>query len=109
MRNPADIRQIGYYLPADGATWAAYWVPGAPDLVYTADPLRGLDVLRIGNAADPAAATVDAPILDEWFGVVGDAVADVARQFAPDPLYGWSCAIPASLPAAPVAVPFNAG
>jgi hypothetical protein len=92
VRNPKDIRQIGYYLPADGATWAAYWVPGSKDLVYTADPARGLDVLRIGNAADPSAPTVKAPILDEWFGVPG--VQTGVTGYSPTRLYGWACVLP---------------
>jgi hypothetical protein len=92
VRNPKDIRQIGYYLPADGATWAAYWVPGSTDLVYTADPARGLDVLRIGNPDDPHAPTVKAPILDEWFGVPG--VDAGVTGYSPTKLYGWACVLP---------------
>ena len=103
VRNPGDIRQIGYYLPADGATWAAYWVPGSPDLVYTADPLRGIDVLRIGNAGDPGAATVDAPLLDEWFGLPGAPTAPAA--FTPTPLYGWACVVPSSVATATLIPP----
>lgn len=91
VRNPNDIRQIGYYLPADGATWGAYWVPGADDIVYTADPVRGIDVLRIGGATSTAAATVAAPILDEWFGVPGTAGGPAG--FVPSTSFGWSCAI----------------
>ena len=94
VRNPADIRQIGYYLPADGSTWGAYWVPGRPDLVYTADVFRGIDVLKISNAADPKAATVRAPILSSWFGSPG--TASKVPGFTPSPAFGWSCAIPES-------------
>jgi hypothetical protein len=92
VRDPRNIRQVGYYLPADGATWAAYWVPGSNDLVYTADPARGLDVLRISNSADPSAPTVKAPILDEWFGPAGTPAG--MTGFAPTGLYGWSCVLP---------------
>jgi hypothetical protein len=91
VRNPRNIRQIGYYLPADGATWAAYWVPGSKDLVYTADPARGLDVLRIRKSG-ATAATVEAPILDSWFAPDGTP-SDVVG-FDPATLYGWSCALP---------------
>ena len=87
VRNPRKIRQIGYYLPADGATWAAYWVPGSKDLVYTADVTRGLDVLRIGNAAAPSAPTVKAPILSSWFGR--------PLAFTPTKAFGWGCVLPA--------------
>ena len=42
-------RQVGYYIPANGSTWAAYWSPTDPkgEIVYTADAYRGVDVLRI--------------------------------------------------------------
>jgi hypothetical protein len=90
VRDPSNIRQVGYYLPADGATWAAYWVPGTPDLVYTADPARGIDILRVSRVFDKNAPTVEAPMLDSWFGVPGVSVS----QYRPSPLYGWSCVLP---------------
>ena len=48
-RTPTDITQVGYYIPANGSTWAAYWSPTDPngEIVYTADAYRGVDVLRI--------------------------------------------------------------
>jgi hypothetical protein len=84
VRNPKDIRQVGYYLPADGATWGAYWVPGNADLIYTADPLRGIDVLRVGNTTTTA-KTVTAPILDSWFGTT--------TTWLPSTSFGYACAI----------------
>ena len=92
VRNPRNIRQVGYYLPADGATWAAYWVPGSEDLVYTADVTRGIDVLRIDDADDAAAPTVEAPILDSWFGTPGTASTVPGMQ--PSTRFNWGCAIP---------------
>jgi hypothetical protein len=90
VRNPADIRQIGYYLPADGSTWASYWVPGSADLIYTADPYRGIDVLRVVDVSTTA-PTVSAPILDSWFGVPGTEAGPAG--FDPSTSFGWSCAI----------------
>ena len=48
-RSPGAISQVGYYIPANGSTWAAYWSPTDPtgEVVYTADAYRGVDVLRI--------------------------------------------------------------
>ena len=48
-RTPTEITQVGYYIPANGSTWAAYWSPTDPkgEIVYTADAYRGVDVLRI--------------------------------------------------------------
>jgi hypothetical protein len=85
VSNPGDIRQIGYHLPVDGVTWAAYWAPGEPDLVYTADPSRGIDVLRLQPPEDGATSAVRAPILPEWF--LGD------RPWTPATAFGMACAI----------------
>jgi hypothetical protein len=92
VRNPRDIRQVGYYLPAAGSTWAAYWSPTASDIVYTADAYRGIDVLRITGATSPLAPAVQAPVPSSWFGTVG--LPSSVPGFQPDELFGWSCALP---------------
>ena len=51
LSDPADIRQIGWYRPADANVWAPYWHKG---YVFVADFTRGVDVLRFsGSAASP--------------------------------------------------------
>lgn len=95
VRNARDIKQVGYYyLPAAMQAWAAYYVPKrltpGEDLVYTADEVRGLEVLRVTlPRGTPAAsvAPVVAPVASEWFqpGAAG---------YAPDPTYGWVCRTP---------------
>jgi hypothetical protein len=92
VRNPRDIRQVGYYLPVNGSTWAAYWAPNSPNILYAADPVRGIDVLRVDGAGNPSAATVAAPILPGWFGITGSSAS--VPGFTPSPLYGWGCALP---------------
>jgi hypothetical protein len=90
VRNPGNIRQIGYYLPVNGSTWAAYWAPNADDIVYTADVYRGIDVLRVKGAGRPEEApTQTAPILSEWFGLTQG-----VEGFTPSPVFGWACALP---------------
>ena len=91
-RDPWDIRQVGYYVPVDGTPWAAYWAPNADDIVYTADPARGIDVLRISDPDDAAAPTVEAPILAQWFGPEG--TPSQLAGFRASTLFGWSCALP---------------
>jgi hypothetical protein len=61
---PRRIRQVGYYIPFDGSTWAAYWSPTDKkhEIVYTADAQRGVDVIRIRRGGR-AATTVNASIL----------------------------------------------
>ncbi len=89
--NPRDIRQVGFYLPANGSTWAAYWAPTDPtrSIVYTADAYRGVDVLRIDRKADPMLMpTLTAPIPDAWLssGLLGTR----------SEVWGWACQIPLS-------------
>ena len=89
-RNPADIAQVGYYIPANGSTWAAYWSPTDPkgEIVYTADAYRGVDVLRI-DGGGLIGKKVKAPVPNTWFGSpTADSVA-----FQPHPTFGFVCTI----------------
>jgi hypothetical protein len=89
-RRPTAIRQVGYYIPANGSTWAAYWSPTDPTgrVVYTADAYRGIDVLRI-DGGGLNATKVKAPVPRSWFGSpASDAVA-----FQPHPIYGFMCPV----------------
>src|SRR4051812_35679696 len=86
--SPGKIKQVGYYIPAAGSTWAAYWSPtdSKGQIVYTADAYRGVDVLRI-RGGGRGAEKVKAPVLDQWFGSpTPDAVA-----FQPHPTFGFVC------------------
>jgi hypothetical protein len=84
---PADIRQVGYYLPANGSTWAAYSSPTDPTgtIVYTADAYLGVDVLRIDRKADPTdMPLVTAPIPEVWLG-------GTTATYAPSEIWGFGC------------------
>jgi hypothetical protein len=87
-RTPSAITQVGYYIPANGSTWAAYWSPTDPngEIVYTADAYRGVDVLRI-DSGGLTGKKVKAPVRNEWFG---SPTADAA-SFQPHPVYGFMC------------------
>jgi hypothetical protein len=87
-RAPTQIAQVGYYIPADGSTWAAYWSPTDPkgEIVYTADAYRGVDVLRI-DGGGLTGKKVKAPVPAKWFG---SPAADAA-SFQPHPSYGFMC------------------
>jgi hypothetical protein len=89
-RAPTDIKQVGYYIPADGSTWAAYWSPTDPsgEIVYTADAYRGVDVLRIDGGGS-SGKKVRAPVPDKWFG----SQAFDAASFQPHPQYGFVCPV----------------
>jgi hypothetical protein len=89
-RNPGDITQVGYYIPANGSTWAAYWSPTDRngEIVYTADAYRGIDVLRI-EGGGRTGGKVKAPVRDEWFG----SPALDSLTFQPGPTFGLVCPI----------------
>ena len=72
--------------------WAACWAPNADDIVYTADPARGIDVLRVSDPDAAAAPTVEAPILAQWFGPEG--TASSVDSFRASTLHGWSRLVP---------------
>ena len=88
-RTPTDIQQVGYYIPAAGSTWAAYWSPTDPSgqIVYTADAYRGVDVLKI-DGGGLTGKKVKAPVRDEW---LGDALTTSA--FVPHPDFGFVCPV----------------
>jgi hypothetical protein len=89
-RTPTDIAQVGYYIPANGSTWAAYWSPTDPngEIVYTADAYRGVDVLRI-DGGGVTGKKVKAPVPNGWFG---SPTIDSAA-FIPHSKFGFMCTV----------------
>jgi hypothetical protein len=85
VRDPAHVKQVGFYRPDDANTWAAYWRPGG--YVFVADFTRGVDVLRVGALQNK----VSAPAL------VGR-----TNPNKPSPTWRWMCQIPKDLPAQPL-------
>ena len=86
---PTAIRQVGYYIPANGSTWAAYWSPTdtSKEIVYTADAYRGVDVLRIDRGGR-GVKTVTAPVMASWFGESA-----TRSAWAPSEAFGWVCPV----------------
>ena len=89
-QSPTDVKQVGYYIPANGSTWAAYWSPTDPDgeIVYTADAYRGIDVLRIDGGGRKA-KKVKAPVPKSWFG---SPTSDSSYAEA-HPTFGFACPV----------------
>ena len=85
VHDPSNIRQVGFYLPANGSTWGAYWSPTDPTrrIVYTADAYLGVDVLRIDRKADLSTmSTLAAPIPASWFTTTPAYLPSDTWQFA---------------------------
>jgi hypothetical protein len=70
VRNPRDIKQVGWYRPANGQAWAAYWRRGR---VYVADLVLGVTVLRFdgGGSAPPMPKRTRSSLkMDPVFGML---------------------------------------
>jgi hypothetical protein len=89
VSHPKNVRQIGYYLPANGSTWAAYWSPTdrSHQIVYTADVYRGIDVLKINRSSSgpSAMATRTAPIPQQWF--------ETQVSYKESSVFSWFCPV----------------
>jgi hypothetical protein len=100
VNDPHAIRQVGYWVTGAQETWGARWVPeydedgrqtgDKTDLVYTADPSRGLEILRVDLPEERGAApTVAAPVLTSWLS----ATSDLNARAAASP-FGGVCVLP---------------
>ena len=86
ISNPADIRQVGYYVIPDGEVWAAHFVPTDPTqtIVYSIDVTHGIDIIRF-NRAQPLSSAEAALAPPE--------VSSFAPVSAPSEKWGWGCRI----------------
>jgi LVIVD repeat-containing protein len=93
-RMPTQIAQVGYYIPANGSTWAAYWSPTDPngEIVYTADAYRGVDVLKIDNGGRTG-KKVKAPVKSSWFGSTASPTSSFSESFTVHPTFGFVCPV----------------
>jgi hypothetical protein len=93
-RKPRDIQQVGYYIPANGSTWAAYWSPTDPngEIAYTADAYRGVDVVKIDGGGTTATKKT-APVRSEWFGTQASDTSSFSDSFQSHPTFGFICPV----------------
>jgi hypothetical protein len=91
---PKTIQQVGYYIPANGSTWAAYWSPTDPngEIVYTADAYRGVDVLKI-DGGGVTGRKVTAPVPSSWFGTQASPTSSFSDSFQSHPIFGFVCPV----------------
>jgi hypothetical protein len=89
VRDPYDPVQVAYFRP-DGTS--SYTPMLYEDLVYVADSARGIDILRLEDAAWDVRASgveVTAPRLS------AEQLNASLEGYEPDPVLGWSCRVPA--------------
>ena len=51
VRDPKNIKEVGYFMAPDSVVWAAYWSRTDPSIIYVMDHQRGIDVLRVTSRA----------------------------------------------------------
>jgi hypothetical protein len=87
VSDPADVRQIGYFIPPNSLNWAAYFPPTdlSGSIVYSFDATHGIDVLQLALPGGKGrnAPTVKAAIRPEWFAE--------SPVGTPTDLYGFAC------------------
>ena len=68
VRDPAGIRQVGFWVPTKGETWSVLFAPTDPkgQIVYALDFARGIDVLRIDRGDKRVRR---APVRRSWLRV----------------------------------------
>jgi hypothetical protein len=79
VRDPAGIRQVGYWVPTKGETWSVLFAPTDPtgSIVYALDFARGIDVLRFDRGDQ---RTRKAAVRRTWLKAPGGASASRRRR-----------------------------
>jgi hypothetical protein len=92
VRDPAGIRQVGYWVPTKGETWSVVFAPTDPrgQIVYALDFARGIDVLRFDRGDRRVRR---APVRRSWLrGRRGAAGGRTGESRATD--FGYVCRLP---------------
>lgn len=103
VRNPRKIKQIGFFVaPGATETWGAWWVPQrnkkgkvtgrSTNILYTADAVRGVDVLEIDLPAKGPKLTQQVVVPVDWKA----AARRSGVTSLPSDRWGWACRIPLS-------------
>jgi hypothetical protein len=91
VTDPTDPIQIAYFRANGGSGWSTHWID---EVIYANDSALGLHILTLDGDAAAAAETRTEVLAPR------QTAAQVAAQEAlvADPVYGWSCALPARDP-----------
>ncbi|WLD95243.1 LVIVD repeat-containing protein [Alkalihalobacillus sp. AL-G] len=92
VRDPTDIKQVGYWFMGIQEVWGAQWIPerdengrvtgDVSNLVYTYDPTRGLDILRVTLPEESPAHTdsITAPISTDMIQVPATELSEALQE-----------------------------
>lgn len=95
VRDPANIKQVGYFVMPVTETWGAYWAPTDPSgqIIYSIDLARGIDILLIERPA-PEHPGKRAPVRKGWTRSEGDFSAPSSAFSDPSEGFRWACRLP---------------
>jgi putative cell wall-binding protein len=100
VSDPTDPIQVAFHRPLVGSSFAPRF---RGDVVFVADSMRGIDIVRLTDGAFEAQAAhtqIAAPALPGLSpevvaaSVAGGPIELGGRTWEADPVYGWSCWVP---------------
>jgi hypothetical protein len=91
ISDPANPRQFAYWRPDNSIVWAAYLRGG---YIYTADQIRGVDVLRFTRGALRARKSGRDLVAPPQSSKQRQFLARTALQLKADPASAWLCYLP---------------
>ncbi len=92
ISDPANPIQVGYYRPTGTSSYAPYF---HGDYVYLADINRGVTILALSDDGEAAAAAGEELLAPPMTATQAAAAEADLANWAPDPVLGWACPIPA--------------
>lgn len=92
ISDPANPRQFAYWRPDNSIVWAAYMHRG---YIYTADQIRGVDVLRLTRGALRARKSGRDLVAPPQSSKQRQFLATMALRLEADPASAWLCYLPA--------------
>jgi hypothetical protein len=92
VRDPTNIRQVGYWVPTKGETWSVLFPPTDPTgtIVYALDFARGIDVLRLDRSD---LRPREAPVRRSWISGSRRAT-EVLTGASRSGRFGFQCRLP---------------
>lgn len=90
VRDPANIRQVGYWVPPKGQTFSALFPPTDPkgEIFYALDLTRGIDVMRLDRTD---LAPREAPLRRSWIASTRAGMRFAGSRGTRPGRFGWVC------------------
>ena len=92
VRDPSNIKQVGYWIPAKGETWSALFAPNDPtgQTIYSLDFVRGIEVLHVDRSD---MTKKSAPVRRTWVRRAAKSSRSARTGWSTQGRYGYVCRI----------------